>query len=179
MKISEKHLRSIVRESVYRILNEIDWKTYASAADKRRKQAREFSKSFDFDNMDIYKSKANALDIAASKALSDKYGKTYHTYGNYYDDDRIVKDNSPLSIGTNDEGPEPLGYYYTSSKDRDWRNGTKEFKYGDADVYGDIPIDFDWSDVEDRHNNEVGREVDNFVHGRYEYDPNKGWKLKK
>ena len=161
------------------ILSEIDWKTYANAADKRRKQYRDdISKGVYGDKWD----RANELDKAASRALSDKFGRNLKTWGNNWNGetgDRTVMDaDAPWTTGTNAVGPEPLGYYYTSSKDRDWRNGSDEYQEGDYNLYGDIPFDFKDQSEEDKQNNNIGREVDNFTHGRYTYDNEKGWHLK-
>ena len=60
IKLSESELKRLVAESVKGAINELDWKTYASAAKKRAEQGAS--------DYDIYQ-----LDQAANKALSDKY----------------------------------------------------------------------------------------------------------
>lgn len=60
IKLSESELKKIVAESVKGAINELDWKTYASAAKKRAEQG-----ASDYD--------VHQLDQAANKALSDKY----------------------------------------------------------------------------------------------------------
>lgn len=179
VKLNENTLRRIVAESVKNVLSEIDWKTYANAANKRRKQYRdEIKNGIDSDKWD----RAQELDNAASRALSDKFGKNLKTWGDNWNGetgDRHVMDaDAPWTTGTNAMGPEPTGYYYTSSKDRNWRNGSDEYQNGDYDLYGDIPLDFKNQSEEDKQNNNIGREIDNFTHDRYAYDNEKGWHLK-
>ena len=179
IKLGESQLRKIVAESVKKVLSEIDWKTYANAANKRRKQYRdEIKNGIDSDKWD----RAQELDNAASRALSDKFGKNLKTWGDNWNGetgDRHVMDaDAPWTTGTNAMGPEPTGYYYTSSKDRNWRNGSDEYQNGDYDLYGDIPLDFKNQSEEDKQNNNIGREIDNFTHDRYAYDNEKGWHLK-
>ena len=60
IKLSESELKRLVAESVKGAINELDWKTYASAAKKRAEQG-----ASDYD--------VHQLDQAANKALSDKY----------------------------------------------------------------------------------------------------------
>lgn len=175
VKLNEEQFRKIVAESVKSVLSELDWKTYANAADKRRRQARNGDK-YDSDKWE----RANELDKAASRALSDKYGRTLHTWGDNWNGetgDRTVMDDAPWTNGTNAVGPEPTGYWYKSSKDRDWRNIDSEYQDGDFHVYGDIPYDSELDDELGKQNNEIGREIDNFTHGRYVYDNEKGWQL--
>ena len=179
VKLNENTLKQIVAESVKNVLSEIDWKTYANAANKRRKQYRdEIKNGIDSDKWD----RAQELDNAASRALSDKFGKNLKTWGDNWNGetgDRHVMDaDAPWTTGTNAMGPEPTGYYYTSSKDRNWRNGSDEYQNGDYDLYGDIPLDFKNQSEEDKQNNNIGREIDNFTHDRYAYDNEKGWHLK-
>ena len=179
IRLNENTLRKIVAESVKNVLSEIDWKTYANAANKRRKQYHdEIKNGIDSDKWD----RAQELDNAASRAISDKFGKNLKTWGDNWNGetgDRHVMDaDAPWTTGTNAMGPEPTGYYYTSSKDRDWRNGSDEYQNGDYDLYGDIPLDFKSQSEEDKQNNNIGREIDNFTHDRYAYDNEKGWHLK-
>ena len=202
IRINESTLRKIVAESVKRTLNEIDWKTYASAADKSYKKAKDlrderFSGKFDGDNFNVDKwndilgkedkhlRRAREFDDAASRALSDKYGRSLKTFAKYGSARNVFDDDAPWTVGTNAEGPEPLGYYYTSYPDIDWRDAdNKEYSHEDFKVSGDIPYDREKYDYETddeyaRHkqNNEIGREVDDYTHRRYKY--NNGWKLKK
>ena len=168
IKLNEAQLRKMIAETI----NELDWKTYASAADKRRKQAEaNRGGAHDWDKL----IGANELDKAASRALSDKYGRNLHTYGNIFNGetgDREVADDKSWY------GSRPTGYHYFSSKDRDWRDIDNQFQEGDFEEYGDIPFDRETDSELDKQNNEIGREVDHFTHGRYAYDKRKGWHLK-
>lgn len=81
VRLTESDLHKVIKESVTKILTELDWKTYANAA---RKRAQQGASASDID----------ALDSAANKALKNKYGvdmgwtkygAQVHTHGNDYD----------------------------------------------------------------------------------------------
>lgn len=74
IRLTESDLHKIVKESVNKVLTELDWKTYANYAKKRREQAYQDT----FDNSGgLYKSpyhdKANDGLAMAKKAFNDKY----------------------------------------------------------------------------------------------------------
>ena len=174
IRLTESDLHRIVRESVNNVLTELDWKTYASAADKRREQGS--------------KDKAEELDNAASKALSKKYGRKLNTYGvkpGY----RSVEDADMEWTGPSlAKGPSPIDYWYYSTKDRDWRN-QDEYKDYDESKYGKVPFatsydreKYNFMDDDEYEkmvqNKAIGQELDHFTHGRYSYDKEKGWNVK-
>lgn len=185
IRLSESDLHRLIKESVKQVLTELDWRTYASVADKRRKQKEDGRKSGTLDRYSVLKldRKANDLDIAAGKALSKKYGKNVSTCGADDGASRgVCDDPMKYTSSSNAEGGEPLGYWFSSSNDRDWSKGTSEYQDGDFDRYGDIPFDRDKYDFEDDEDyqkrllqNKIGREVDDFQHGRVQYQKGKGW----
>jgi hypothetical protein len=161
VRLTEDDLHRIIKESVNNILTELDWKTYANAADKRRKQGK------------------NAYDLeqAASKALSKKYNRNLVTHGT--DNGRFVYDDK-WSTGSNAMGSEPIGYFYKSSPEKDWRRD--KVTVNDLERFGNVPYDMEWDDEEmnadHKQRNKIGREIDDFVHGRNKYIKGKGWTKK-
>jgi len=178
IRLTEADLHRVIKESVKQCLTELDWKTYASAADKARKR---------YEDSPIPKSRkewdrSREFDAAASRELSDKHGRNLKTWGDMNGNRTVMDADAPWTTGSNEYGSEPLGYYYTSSPKRDWRNGASEIQDGDLEVMGDIPIDIEPSryiskeecDARNR-DNMIGREIDDYVHGRNKYIKGKGW----
>lgn len=178
IRLSESDLHRVIKESVRQCLTELDWKTYASAADKARER---------YENSPLPKSRkewdrAREFDAAASRELSDKHGRNLSTWGDMNGNRTVMDADAPWTDGSNAYGPSPLGYYYTSSPERDWRKGYSDLKDGDLEVMGDIPVDITpnkWKSQEDcdkrNRDNVIGREIDDYVHGRNKYTKGKGW----
>lgn len=189
VRLTESELKNIITESVKNIISELDWRTYASAAEKRRKQAyderdaeRKRSGLFWNDKAEQLSKKSSELDKAASRAMSKEYGRNLTTWLNP-NGSRVVMDDGGWTEPSLAYGPEPLGYYYTSSKDRDWRKGWDEFQDGDFDDFGDIPFDRHPWETDDEYKRResdvtIGKDVDNIVHDRMQYTKGKGWHLK-
>ena len=117
--------------------------------------------------------------------MSKDYDMNISTYG--IDDARYVIDNdAEWTIGTNAKGPRHLGYHYLSSPDKDWRKDWYDHTLDDYDEYGKMPTPDDdrWPHETDEdyqkrlRNNKIGRDVDDFVHGRMQYQKGKGWSKK-
>ena len=79
IRLTESDLHRIVKESVNKILNEMDWKAYQSAADKVKAQtpiSREtLSNSQEFDKVSNSLQRSDSFHKAAISALKDKYGE--------------------------------------------------------------------------------------------------------
>ena len=67
IRLTEGQLHNVIRESVNNILNEIDWKTYASAARKKDDQMK------NPDDSDEFSREVSPLMSASSKAVFRKY----------------------------------------------------------------------------------------------------------
>jgi uncharacterized membrane-anchored protein YhcB (DUF1043 family) len=83
IRLTEGDLHRIVKESVNRLLTELDWRTYANAAKKAkerasddwektktRKDPKDYSHFYDWDK---HSTMARDFDTAASQALNKKY----------------------------------------------------------------------------------------------------------
>ena len=83
IRLTESDLHKIVKESVNRVLTELDWRTYANAAKKSkerasddwekaktRKDPKDYSHFYDYDK---HSTMARDFDSAASQALDKKY----------------------------------------------------------------------------------------------------------
>ena len=67
VRLTEGQLHNVIRESVNQILNELDWKTYASAARKKDDQMK------NPDDSDEFSREVSPLMSASSKAVFRKY----------------------------------------------------------------------------------------------------------
>lgn len=181
IRLTESQLHNMISESVKQVLSELDWKTYASAADKARDKRLNNK-----DDYDAYRNteREDAFNDAASKALSKKYNlRDVETYGDKDNPKkRIVKRFGSTS--------------FTSDRDGVDFNDGELHTFGDMSKHGyAFPIPKDWidyvmdspywrnrSDKERKdayQNNEMNYDIDAFNHGKYKYVKGKGWQLKK
>ena len=190
--LRESELRHMIAESVKGAINELDWSTYANAEKKAKERQNNSMEQWHKTSNPEFLSKADKehkrarnFSDAASKALSDKYGRNLCAWNE--DDAYVVMDNDgEWTRGSNAVGPEPLGYYYRSPHDIEW----DKVDWSDDDTmnlfykYGNIPMPddrekFDWEDdnkyKQEMQNHKIGREVDDYVHGRKKYVKGKGW----
>lgn len=180
IRLTESQLHNMIRESVKQVLSELDWKTYASAADKARDRRLNNK-----DDYDAYRNteREDAFNDAASKALSKKYNlRDVETYGDKDNPKkRIVKRFGSTS--------------FTSDRDGVDFNDGKLYTFGERSKHGyafprpkswidyvmDLPYWRNRSDEERRdryRDNEMNYDIDAFNHGRYEYVKGKGWQRK-
>ena len=76
IKLTESELKGIIKESVKRVLSELDTKTYANAERKRREQAEDKFKQGDDEGAYKMINKADALQShAACQTIKNKYRK--------------------------------------------------------------------------------------------------------
>ena len=83
VRLTEGDLHKIIKESVNKVLTELDWKTYQSAAEKSYDKAydEKFDDVFEFDNE---LNRSERFGNAAEKAFMNKYPNDetgiYHSY---------------------------------------------------------------------------------------------------
>ena len=97
IRLTEGQLHNVIRESVNNILNEIDWKTYASAADKSERKAKDYWLSNNQDEFHKNSDRIRPLQRAANDAYRKKYpgqiyDLPYHHVQDPYDSLRFKKD---------------------------------------------------------------------------------------
>lgn len=152
VRINEAQLKQIVTESVKKVLNELDWKTYANAAMKARQKADSIADDGDASDDSIksytkYSDMARNFDKASADALNHKFG------GNH-------------SVSTDNPRQEIRNTNYNS--EWSWRRdvNTRPFKGHEEEwpPYSHNPNNFDGSE-----------EISDFVKGNYEYIKGKGW----
>lgn len=151
--ITKSDLHDLINESVDKVLTELDWRTYASAAKKRDaqwNQSKEGLNARDKGGNRLSRLAAK-LDDAASDALTAKYKKRKNNW----------RPDNKAEVYTN-------GYQrYTTynADDKDWHS-RGDFNYGNkgyVDKYGNqeyTPMD---------------NEVLNFMNGKSKYVKGQGW----
>lgn len=99
IRLNESQLHNMISESVKQVLSELDWKTYASAADKERDKQL-------YDTRII--KRLDAFNDAASKALSKKYNKKLETTSQTWNPKyRFVKSlDDYWALGSDPTGPD-------------------------------------------------------------------------
>ena len=88
IRLTESDLHKIIKESVSRVLNEMDWKTYMNASRKRKQQAddmrKNLAKEFPNSMFDIKRNslddKSDALQNHKKKTFQKQHGKFGHDH---------------------------------------------------------------------------------------------------
>lgn len=156
IRLTEGDLHRIVKESVNKVLTELDWRTYANAAKKSREQAstdwdRAKEDPYDYShyhNYDKHSTRARNFDNAAAEALGKQYGGRY-------------------SVNTDDSHIQRFHRYPDSEID------VSHFAHRPMNGHEE-----DWpaysTTIHD--NDHIGnKDISNFVNGRSKYVKGKGW----
>ena len=134
IRLTEGDLHRIIRGCVNEALNELDWRTYASAADKAEQERRNLYPSDygtpEYEKMVKRYRQAYDLNNAASQALSKKYGRNYKFYRQEDDNMGLYDDDQGWTEPSDWKGSEPLGLIHIADKnaplsDDDWQYFTK------------------------------------------------------
>ena len=179
IRLTEGDLHRIVKESVNRVLTELDWKTYANYANGRRAQGKW--------------SKADAGDDASIRAFNNKYGAS--DYENRNGLERSA--GFAMSNGAGNAKKYDLDYRSWAKNNGDWQQYInrsresglyepyyKDQKYNQGEWYGQHGMD----DYDVNHTNNIGwsqkvmdkmnqgiRDVDRFKKGQSTYMKGRGW----
>ena len=173
VKLNEAQLRKVVSESVQKVLNELDWKTYANAMRKANARGE-------------YK-RASTFGDAADSAFDDKYG--YNPDAGYKEP-TVRRGIGGEVVGVNDDGRELRRMYdydsdtgtYTNPRNYD---STKAFglldKYDNAGRYKRYTNPslkrFFNNPEQEKAYKKASEETDNYMLGKYSYDDENGWHL--
>lgn len=177
IRLTESELKQMVAESTKKILSELDWKTYASAARKNDEfrannphTAHQWNRSYDFRN-----------------AAHDAFNKKYGLEGQY--DKRYGGDKGAINLNSMDD------FSISGSRDHDFGDGDPHGlrhnvyhmskKYGKDGGYGRTRMwDYahETTPEEFYGNNDMGKkfrdaekDVEDFNSGKSHYVNGKGW----
>lgn len=147
IRLTESDLHRIVKESVKRTLNEMEWPTYANAAMKARKRAYDAENEKNVQDYIKYSDMARNFDRGTERALNKQYGGRHgvNTDSEPRQEFRSYDDN-PFSIENNTAWRPFEGY------EEEWP------------PYADPKLDKPGS-----------KEIADFVKGKKKYIKGKGW----
>ena len=188
IRLTESDLHRIVKESVNKVLTELDWKTYRSAAMKSAQRG---------DNWGVRHSGRPSDFLQASDREFEKqyFGNHLDKYGHRYLDDKYGGDD--LDVYKTTEEPDewkglPTDNKYTDKIVRTWNRdlpnyhpmfNDDEIKHGyphqswerDSEVYKNGEGVDTNDDPLSEPINRANQEIADFRNGKYTYIKGKGW----
>ena len=170
IRLTESDLHKLIKEAI----NELDWKTYANAANKRYSQS--FERNNDVPYFDDVSRRADMR--IRSKRLADMAKKAFdRDHG--YEDDKVYAGLGGDFHSTNEFAPHIIGL-----KDKGYGNPYKYEGGHEWDSYYPRRMDitpeefFDNDEAATAFNNSK-KELSNYKKGNYEYEKGgRGWHLK-
>lgn len=194
--MNESQLKKIVAESIKNVLTELDWKTYANAAEKSARKGETDYNGYIPGSRHKGDKRGRAVDFAnaATKAFNDKYGhgdgeigdplkagsfKGKITTKRPFDPEGIIDFNT-RSVADDYNENEPwnsVGNYFKRnelSASKRYVPTWNQSRFGKEYQDKHKPHRDALSDYEERGN----REIENYFDGNYTYDNEKGWHLK-
>ena len=184
IRLTESDLHNIVKESVNKILTELDWKTYASAGKKAGKGG-----SIDMQRELNPNGKPNQWlkDAVAARHRADKFyqqakNQFNKDYG-YKNGKRYDADYSEAGFGGDFTSSEEFSPHAIGYRDKGYGNPYK-YEYGrryDGYAGKDMTPEEFYQGNEDaaRAYRNADDEIRNWKKGNYDYQNGKGWQLKK
>lgn len=175
IRLTEGDLHRIVKESVNKVLTELDWKTYANAEKKMRGERgdADYWRNKGEKGFDAIRKAANARERAKNfgDAAKDAFNRDFgYQQGEHYYDDDYQRVGMGGDFGYTDEfAPHAAGWRH------DGVASLKRFPHG---VYTTerTPEEF-FGDNQDavQAYNKAKDEVGNYKKGNYDYQSGKGW----
>lgn len=163
IRLTEEDLHNIIKESVKKVITELDWKTYMNAAhkDSNRRRRNEFRKT--------------AIDKFNDKyEYHDKRGNTVKLNGNN------SLDGTTHLVGQTNQGVKgnPSMFLSPSSNTNDSDYSCIPFDGGKDDIiYNDKPFTQDI--MYSKYLRNAYNEFENYRKGNYTYNKGQGWKKNK
>ena len=179
IRLNESELKRMIAESVKGAINELDWKTYASASDKARQRGISYWRDKGETGPHNLLTKATSSQYRADRfadTARDAFNRNFgYQQGKPYDDDyeRVAMGGDFRS--TEEFGPHAVGY-----KSKGWGN-PKKYEFGrDSDTLKSMsPEEFYQDDAGAAQAfKNADAEVKNYRRGNYNYQKGKGWQLK-
>ena len=176
VRLNENDLRDIIKESVNKILTELDWKTYMNASRKREKQADDLRRKFrkEYPNSALsamrnsYDNKSDSLENYAQDVFKKHHGKNGMNH-NYEGDSPSFKGRYTLDSYDSDndfdiKNPTENGYWNGEKA-----QGIRHYRHGIGiphKNYGELRDDtFDYA-----YNNEEGWDGNRLRHHTMNYN---------
>lgn len=164
IRLSEAQLHRVIKESVNKVLSELDWKTYANAARKSKERGDSFDRYYNFGK-------------AANDAFNDEY------VGDYKHDtlgDKLRGNKSPRFDAFFHPNRDKFAYGAVTgyNKGGDKIFATEKGTYHSHNGLQKPGSFFRNKEVADAFE-KANDELFDYENGNYEYQKGKGWKMKK
>lgn len=184
IRLTESQLHRVIKESVNRLLTELNWKTYQNAAKKAKERGDERFDKFEKASDDEFNMRYRPINRNGCKKtwkLSKRGNKLMGDKDDtYYDWDDGVRHD----VNQHSEKSYPNGKWNSTYKDIDYfgreDNSAAHYKpYTDMFVYETQPYNTGYARWSRDKFNDADKDLDDYFNGDYEYQKGKGWQLKK
>lgn len=177
VRLTESDLHRIIKESVSKVLNELDWKTLANAEKKASERGnssywRDKGEDNPIGKAVDARERAKRFGDAAKDAFNRDYG---YKRGRRYDDGY-----AEVSLGGDFDATEEFSPHVIGYRDKGYGNPTK-YEYGrDRDTYKEMSPEEFFQGNEDAAESfkNADAEFKSFKRGKYGYKKGKGWEKK-
>ena len=168
IRLTEQDLHRIVKESVNKVLTELDWKTYQNAANKAYASGDK---------------RASKFHNQAVTQFNKDYGYDGYddeTFGEHYDDGKVYRDDYDTSE-----------YIPNTNRGVDYNLAYKSNPQTGKNISGNLSMPYSkfgsaqhnkrgWADISANPNmqnafNKAGRELSKYRNGQYNYQNGQGW----
>ncbi len=180
IRLTESDLHRIVKESVNKVLTELDWKTYANAEKAARGRDTSYWREKGYEPRHDAIVKAADSRMRASRfadAAKDAFNRDYgYKNGERWDDDYAEAKFGGDFDSSQEFAPHAVGY-----RSKGWGN-PKKYEFGtDNDTLQSVTPEEFYQGNEDAANayHNADNEIKNWKKGNYDYQNGKGWQLKK
>jgi len=183
IRLTEGDIHRIVKNSVKKVLTELDWKTYQNAAKKAHlRGVDDYGEQYggnpnlDKDKQSKYFGMAKNFSQAAEDAFDRDYG---------FDDGRFYTKMNSQRYGGESQAPGGGYFPYQDVSKVNLADRRKKTVDGYDREYEDWAVGDDFlsrsefgDDVVDKYN-KANTELSDYKRNNYDYQKGKGWKLKK
>lgn len=180
IRLTESELKAKIKESIQKVLTELNWRTYQNAADKAEKWRKEHPYQYD-------RNRGHAFQNAASDAFRKEYGLE-----NQYDNGQYGGEIGTINYNNYDSSRPPE---VTGSRDHDFGDGDNHGlrhnvyhmgkRYGEDGGYGrtrmwdsaheTTPEEFYGNEEMGKKFRQAEKDVEDFNSGKAKYVKGKGW----
>lgn len=163
IRLTESDLHRIVKESVNKILTELDWKTYANAAKKQMEKERNQPDYDEHYDGQYQSERTDSFKNAARKAFGRKHEMPYTLSKDWNHEDGENRYGRNMTLGTFlDSHDNESDYYINGLNNNNGSNYVYEPK-------------FNYDDSGDRIPQHAKDDLKNYMSGKSKYIKGRGW----
>ena len=181
VRLTESQLHNVIKESVKQVLSELDWKTYANAANKMRRERGDADywkeRGEKFPNTISKAANARHRAERLGQAAKDAFNRDYGYKNGHWLDDDYAEVGMGGDFGYTDEfAPHAAAWKHDGvALKKCFPHGVYTHERTPEEFFDSNPN----SEKAVNAYNTAKTEMQNFKKGNYEYEPNgRGWYLK-